>query len=77
MAKRTTKEKKYITLSEEAIEKIESMVSTWTYDTKAFVRSRLNQYKPPHPLILSFNLKSFKRLNVKFFKCSNLKENIY
>ena len=49
MAKRYTKEKKYIALPEEAINKIESMVETWTYDTKAFVRSRLNQYTPPHP----------------------------
>ncbi|WP_022665767.1 AAA family ATPase [Desulfospira joergensenii] len=53
MAKRTTKEKKYISLPEETIEKIESMVSFWTYDTKAFVRSRLNQYKPAHPFISS------------------------
>ncbi|HKL82812.1 MAG TPA: AAA family ATPase, partial [Desulfobacter sp.] len=51
MAKRYTKEKKYIALPEEAINKIESMVETWTYDTKAFVRSRLNQYKPPNALL--------------------------
>ncbi len=51
MAKRPTKEKRYITLPEEAIAKIESMVETWTYDTKAFVRSRLNQYKPPNRFI--------------------------
>ncbi len=51
MAKRPTKEKRYITLPEEAISKIESMVETWTYDTKAFVRSRLNQYKPPNRFI--------------------------
>ena len=51
MAKRITKEKKYITLPEETIRKIDSMVEGWSYDTKAFVRSRLNQYTPPHPLI--------------------------
>jgi len=51
MAKRITKQKTYITLPEETIKKIESMVSLWTYDTKAFVRSRLNQYSPPHPMI--------------------------
>ncbi len=51
MAKRITKEKTYITLPEENIRQIESLVSTWTYDTKVFVRSRLNQYKPPHPMI--------------------------
>lgn len=38
MAKRYTKEKKYIALPEEAINKIESMVETWTYDTKALDR---------------------------------------
>ncbi|MEE4364796.1 MAG: AAA family ATPase [Desulfotignum sp.] len=51
MAKRTTKEKTYITLPEDNIRQIESLVATWTYDTKVFVRSRLNQYKPPHPLV--------------------------
>ncbi len=51
MAKRITKQKTYITLPEETIKKIESMVSLWTYDTKAFVRSRLNQYSPPHPMV--------------------------
>ncbi len=51
MAKRITKEKTYITLPEENIQQIESLVATWTYDTKVFVRSRLNQYKPPHPLV--------------------------
>ena len=51
MAKRITKQKTYITLPEETIQKIESMVNAWTYDTKAFVRSRLNQYKSPHPVI--------------------------
>ena len=73
MAKRYTKEKKYIALPEEAINKIESMVETWTYDTKAFVRSRLNQYTPPHPLIslvknffffVFFMKRKQKRMNV-------------
>jgi len=53
MAKRMTKEKTYITLPEENIRQIESLVATWTYDTKVFVRSRLNQFKPPHPLVSS------------------------
>ncbi len=51
MAKRITREKIYISLPEETIKKIESMVLSWSYDTKAFVRSRLNQYKASHPLI--------------------------
>ncbi|CCK82477.1 AAA family ATPase [Desulfobacula toluolica] len=51
MAKRTTKEKTLIRLPEDSIKKIENLVAAWNYDTKAFVRSRLNQYKPIHPLI--------------------------
>ncbi len=51
MAKRTTKEKTFIRLPEESIKKTENLVSTWTYDTKAFVRSRLNQYKPSHRVV--------------------------
>ncbi|MBU2627221.1 MAG: AAA family ATPase [Proteobacteria bacterium] len=51
MAKRITKQKTLIRLPEESIKKIEHLVGTWSYDTKAFVRSRLNQYKPPHPFV--------------------------
>ncbi|MCP3871566.1 MAG: AAA family ATPase [Desulfobacteraceae bacterium] len=51
MAKRTTKQKTLIRLPEKSIKKLEDLISAWSYDTKAFVRSRLNQYKPPHPLI--------------------------
>ena len=49
------------------------MVETWTYDTKAFVRSRLNQYRPPNALIsllknffffVFFMKKKQKRMNV-------------
>jgi len=58
MARRTTKQKTLIRLPEAAIKKIEALVATWSYDTKAFVRSRLNQYKPPHPL-MSFIQESF------------------
>ncbi|MCP3874012.1 MAG: AAA family ATPase [Desulfobacteraceae bacterium] len=58
MARRTTKQKILIKLPEVSIKKIEKLVATWSYDTKAFVRSRLNQYKPPHRLI-SFFKESF------------------
>jgi len=51
MARRTTKEKTLIRLPEEAIGRIEHLVDSWTYDTKAFVRSRLNQYRQSHPFI--------------------------
>ncbi|MCP4024468.1 MAG: AAA family ATPase, partial [Desulfobacteraceae bacterium] len=66
MAKRTTKEKILIRLPEKKISKIEDMVLSWPYDTKAFVRSRLNQYKAPHAVIrflkeLFFFLAHFRR----------------
>ena len=52
MAKRITKEKTYIRLPEEVIREIEALVASWSYDTKVFVRSRLNQYRPAYPLLL-------------------------
>lgn len=54
MPRRTTKEKTFIRLPEKAIQKIEALVNTWSYDTKAFVRSRLNQYRPPTPVLRFF-----------------------
>ncbi len=51
MPRRTTKEKTFIRLPEKAIQKIDSLAASWSYDTKAFVRSRLNQYRPPHAVI--------------------------
>ncbi len=68
MAKRITKQKTYITLPEEAIKKIEAMVSSWSYDTKAFVRSRLNQYRPSHPVI-----SGIKTLGHLVFSCAGRK----
>lgn len=53
MAKLTTKEKFYISLREEKINKIKNMAMSWSYGTKTFVRSRLNQYTPP-PKIFSW-----------------------
>lgn len=47
MAKRLTKEVKYINLPEKRIQEIRRLVSSWPYETKAFMRSRLNQYSPP------------------------------
>ena len=73
MAKRTTKEKTLIRLPEESIGRIEALVDSWSYDTKVFVRSRLNQYKQSHPLIsllkevfhlLFFMRRSKKKMNV-------------
>lgn len=46
MAKRMTKEIRTIRLPEKRIREIEALVDSWPYETKAFMRSRLNQYKP-------------------------------
>ena len=73
MAKRTTKEKTLIRLPEESIGRIEALVDSWSYDTKVFVRSRLNQYKQSYPLIsllkevfhlIFFMRRSKKKMNV-------------
>jgi transitional endoplasmic reticulum ATPase len=47
MAKRLTKEVRYISLPEKRIQEIRRLVASWPYETKSFMRSRLNQYSPP------------------------------
>jgi len=47
MARSKTKEKVYVRLPEPRIQEIEELVASWPYETKSFMRSRLNQYKPP------------------------------
>ncbi len=54
MPKRTTRQITRIRLPEASIRKIEALAESWNHDTKAFVRSRLNQYRPPHPLAAFF-----------------------
>lgn len=51
MAKRLTKEKQYVRLPENRIREIEDLVASWSYETKAFMRARLNQYHPPSDMI--------------------------
>lgn len=46
MAPRLTKEIKYIRLPEQRIREIEELVRSWPYETKSFMRARLNQYRP-------------------------------
>lgn len=46
MAKRMTKEVRTIRLPEKRIQEIQALVDAWPYETKAFMRSRLNQYRP-------------------------------
>lgn len=47
MAKRLTKSTQYVRLPEKRIREIEELVATWSYEIKAFMRARLNQYHPP------------------------------
>lgn len=46
MGGRKTKEIHYVRLPEKRIAEIEALVSGWPYETKAFMRARLNQYSP-------------------------------
>ena len=46
MAKRTTQAVEYVRLSEKRIREIEDLVALWPYETKAFMRARLMQYRP-------------------------------
>lgn len=47
MPRRLTKETRYVRLPEERIREIETLVASWPHETMAFMRARLNQYKPP------------------------------
>ncbi|ACN14004.1 conserved hypothetical protein [Desulforapulum autotrophicum HRM2] len=49
MPKRLTRENTHIRLPESQILRIENLVGEWSYDTMAFVRSRLNQFRPISP----------------------------
>ncbi len=51
MARRSTKEVRYVRLPERRIREIEELVASWPYETKAFLRARLNQYTPPTGLL--------------------------
>ncbi len=51
MARRLTKEITYVRLSEQRIAEIQNLVASWPYETKAFMRARLNQYKPPSDMV--------------------------
>ncbi len=51
MARKLTKEIKYVRLPEKRIREIEELVASWPYETRAFMRSRLNQYKPPSDVV--------------------------
>ena len=46
MARRITRQIKYVRLPENRIREINALVSSWPYETRTFMRARLNQYKP-------------------------------
>jgi transitional endoplasmic reticulum ATPase len=72
MARRLTREITYIQLPESRIDEIKDLVASWPQETKAFMRARLNQYRPPKGLLnaITETLLSFfmdtpeKRFNV-------------
>jgi len=45
MAKRITKQVKFVRLTEQRIEEINDLVAAWPYETKAFMRARLHQFQ--------------------------------
>ncbi|BBO87305.1 AAA family ATPase [Desulfosarcina ovata] len=47
MAKRLTRKITYVQLPENRIREINELVTAWPQETKAFMRARLNQYRPP------------------------------
>jgi hypothetical protein len=51
MPRKLTKEIKYVRLPEDRIREIQDLVASWPYETMAFMRARLNQYKPPSDLV--------------------------
>ena len=51
MARRLTREITYVRLPESRIREIKDLVAAWPQETKAFMRARLNQYRPPMGLI--------------------------
>ena len=53
MAAKLTKSVQYVRLPERRIHEIEHLVASWSYETKAFMRARLNQYNPPSGMLNS------------------------
>jgi SpoVK/Ycf46/Vps4 family AAA+-type ATPase len=47
MARRLTRKVTYVRLPEQRIHEIQALVESWSFETRAFMRARLNQYKPP------------------------------
>ncbi len=47
MPRRLTRKTTYVRLPEQRIHEIQALARAWPYETMAFMRARLNQYKPP------------------------------
>jgi hypothetical protein len=54
MPRRLTKKVRHVRLPEKRIREIESLVASWSNETKEFMRARLNQYRPPSGLLGPF-----------------------
>lgn len=46
MARRITRQVKYVRLPERRIREINDLIASWPYESRAFMRARLNQYRP-------------------------------
>jgi SpoVK/Ycf46/Vps4 family AAA+-type ATPase len=51
MARRITRQVKYVRLPERRIEEINDLIASWPYESRAFMRARLNQYRPRNGLV--------------------------
>ncbi len=51
MARRLTRQVRTVRLPEARIREIEELVASWPQETKAFMRARLHQYRPPTGLV--------------------------
>jgi regulator of protease activity HflC (stomatin/prohibitin superfamily) len=51
MARRITRQVKYVRLPERRIEEINDLIASWPYESRAFMRARLNQYRPRTGLV--------------------------
>lgn len=47
MTVKQTKKLTYVKLPENRIREIKKLVYSWPYETKSFMRARLNQFNPP------------------------------
>lgn len=51
MARRITRQVKYVRLPERRIKEINDLIASWPYESRAFMRARLNQYRPRTGLV--------------------------